>query len=268
MLIWVCALHCEAKPVVDRYRMKKAPGDPPFDTWTSDGMVCVVSGVGKLAAAAASAWSAARLAEQPALAWLNLGTAGADAELGSAFDVDKIVDADSGECYYPVPVLRSPLPGAVCHTLAAPSEDYRNGLLYDMEASGYFASAARFSSAELIQSIKVVSDNPARQTGRDRQAISDLVHGQMDAVAARADALRELAREVAGRALPAASFERLLALAHFTATEQNQARVLWRYLANREHHAEALLDELGPLGSARRMIARLEQISRGDAEGL
>lgn len=268
MLIWVCALHCEAKPIIDRYRLKKIPGDPAYESWAGDDMHCVVSGIGKLAAAAATAWTAARLSERESLAWINLGSAGGDAELGDAFLLDKIVDADSGQCYYPVPATPTGLSGTTCQTLGAPSEDYRADCLFDMEASGFFATAAHFSSAELIQSIKVISDNPRQQTGRNRRAISDLLQTRIDVISNQAHNLLELDREVAGRALPLSSFARLLALAHFSATEENRARRLWRYLANRAHDSDQLLAELGPLGAAGKIIARLEQISRRDAEKL
>ena len=55
MLIWVCALHCEAKPVIDYYRLSKSHDDNAFDLYQSDRMICVISGSGKLASAAATA---------------------------------------------------------------------------------------------------------------------------------------------------------------------------------------------------------------------
>ena len=60
MLIWVCAMHCEAKPVIDFYRLKKSHDDNAFDLYRGDKMACIISGIGKLASAAASAWIAAR----------------------------------------------------------------------------------------------------------------------------------------------------------------------------------------------------------------
>ena len=37
MLIWVAALHCEAKPVIDYYRLRKLHGQA-FDVYRGDGM--------------------------------------------------------------------------------------------------------------------------------------------------------------------------------------------------------------------------------------
>ena len=77
MLIWVCALHCEAKPVIDFYRLKKSHDDTAFDLYRGDDMVCIISGTGKVASSAACAWLAARYADAASLAWINLGIAGA-----------------------------------------------------------------------------------------------------------------------------------------------------------------------------------------------
>ena len=60
-VIWVSALHCEAKPVIDYYRLKKSHDDNAFDLYRGDDMLCIISGVGKIASAAACAWIASGL---------------------------------------------------------------------------------------------------------------------------------------------------------------------------------------------------------------
>ena len=77
MLIWVSALHCEAKPVIDFYRLKKSHDDNAFDLYRGDNMACIISGTGKVASSAACAWIAARYEDEASIAWINLGTAGA-----------------------------------------------------------------------------------------------------------------------------------------------------------------------------------------------
>lgn len=104
MLIWVCALHCEAKPVIDFYRLKKSHEHSAFDVYRGDDMTCVISGVGKVASAAASAWIAAGYRDHTTLTWINLGVAGAaEHDIGELFLLNKVVDADSGQRYYPAP---------------------------------------------------------------------------------------------------------------------------------------------------------------------
>ncbi len=151
MLIWVAALHCEAKPVIDFYRLRKTHARTPFDIYRGDEMTRIVSGIGKVASAAACAWLAGDLRDNASLAWINLGCAGAAVhEIGAAFTLDKITDADSGHSYYPAPVTPISLPFSPCLTLSQPGENYRQDTLFDMEASGFVYSALRFSSAELV----------------------------------------------------------------------------------------------------------------------
>ena len=269
MLIWVSALHCEAKPVIDYYRLKKSHDDSAFDLYRGDDMLCIISGVGKIASAAACAWIAARYDHEASIARINLGVAGSGQhEIGAAFSLNQVVDADSGQRYYPVPCAGSLLPGSACLTLSQPSEDYREDTLYDMEASGFIYSALRFSSAELTQCIKIVSDNRAHQTGKNRQRISDLIHQNIDTIGQQANALIALNNEVAGLAVNPESWQQLIALAHFSQTQKNRLRVLWRYLMNRDNSAETVLQKLRGCSSAATIISTLELLSYQDSEGL
>jgi nucleoside phosphorylase len=190
MLIWVCAMHCEAKPVIDFYRLKKSHGNNAFDLYRGDNMACIISGIGKLASAAASAWIAATHDETTSIAWVNLGIAGAAThEPGAIFALNQVIDADTGQRYYPIPGADSTLPGCACLTLSQPSDDYREEYLFDMEASGFMHSALRFSSAELTQSIKIVSDNHGHQTGKDRPRVSALIHQHIELIDKQATGL-------------------------------------------------------------------------------
>jgi nucleoside phosphorylase len=269
MLIWVCALHCEAKPVIDFYRLKKSQDQHAFDIYRGDDMVCVVSGIGKIASAAACAWIAASYSGETSFAWINLGTAGgAEHEIGELLQLNQVVDADSGQCYYPAPVAVSPLAGSACLTLSRPSEDYRSDTLFDMEASGFMQSALRFSSAELVQGLKIVSDNRKQQTGKDRQRVSELIHRHIDSIHHQADALLQLDRELAALEPAADSWQQVLSLAHFSQTQKSRLRVLWRYLCNRDFSSDTLLRQLATQNSARAILDTLEQISFRDSEGL
>ena len=269
MLIWVCALNCEAKPVIDRYRLKKSHDDNAFDLYRGDNMACIISGMGKIASAAACAWVAARYHHEASIAWINLGTAGsAQHEIGSAFSLNQIIDADSGQRYYPVPGNGFSLPGHTCLTLSQPSENYQDDTLFDLEASGFIYSALRFSSAELTQSIKVVSDNHAHKTGKDRQQVSDLVRQNIDLIEQQAAALIRLNDEVEELAIPADAWQKLVAQAHFSQTQKNRLRILSRYLLNRNFSAEELLQKLKLCSSGPAVIKTLEQLCYQDSESL
>jgi hypothetical protein len=56
-------------------------------------------------------------------------------------------------------------------------------------------------------------------------------------------------------------------MAHFSQTQKNRLRVLWRYLMNRGFDAEILLQQLGG-DTPGVILANLEQHSYRDSEGL
>jgi len=268
MLIWVSALHCEAKPVIDFYRLKKSHDDKAFDLYRGDDMACIISGTGKVASSAACAWLAAHCADAASLAWINLGTAGAaQHDVGAIFSLHQVIDADDGRRFYPAPASAEALAGNACMTLSQPSEDYREDYLFDLEASGFMYASLRFSSAELIKSIKVVSDNRHQQTGRNRQGVSDLVHQHIDSIDREAQALNALNHEVTALLPEIDGWRQLTAMARFSQTQKNRLRVLWRYLMNRRFDADRLLQQLGGHSPAA-IVTRLEQISQRDGEGL
>lgn len=152
-------------------------------------------------------------------------------------------------------------------TLSKPSEDYREEYLFDMEASGFMYACLRFSSAELIKSLKIVSDNRDEKVGMNRQRVSDLVNQHIDSIDRQAGALIALNDEVAGLSPTLESWQQLIAMAHFSQTQKNRLRVLWRYLMNRDFDAATLLQQLqGQTAGA--IIKNLEQHSHQNSVGL
>jgi hypothetical protein len=57
-----------------------------------------------------------------------------------------------------------PIPTENLYTVDRPEDDYPAAALYEMEASGFFPVACRFSSSELVQCFKVISDNRTQAT--------------------------------------------------------------------------------------------------------
>ncbi|MDJ0778288.1 MAG: hypothetical protein QNJ85_10520 [Gammaproteobacteria bacterium] len=269
MLTWVAAFHCEAKPVIDHYRLKKSHADHPFDLYEGDDCACIVTGQGKLAAAAACAWQGARMAGDGAMAWLNLGIAGAaEAEIGAAFQLDQIIDGDSGQRHYPVVPARGQLPAAACISLARVDDGYHPRHLYDMEASGYFYAATRFSGAELVQSIKVVSDNSAHNVARDRARVSELIAARLPALATEAARLETLVAEVERIQSEPATLPTLCARHRFSRTQQLRLRRLLRYLDLRGVDAAVVERATSSCRDGREALGELEKLCQRDSAAL
>lgn len=154
------ALDCEAKPLVKFFDLKKEVFNHSFTIYKNNEIVLTVSGIGKNVMAGAVAYTLASFPNYQYPILLNVGIAGHKTqEIGKLFMAMKIVDKDSGKKFYPSMLLSGMLETSVVQTVSRPCLQYQQDSLYDMEASAFYEIAVRFSSSELIQCIKIVSDN-------------------------------------------------------------------------------------------------------------
>lgn len=156
----VTALPAEAKPVISRFGLKRLQPDCDFPVYRNRHISLVISGVGKTNAAAASALLHA-LNGCPANAiWINLGIAGhGNLPPGRAVLAASITDMASGKSWQPPIEFEPPCASVSLETLDRPDFDYRRRGAFDMEASGFYATALRFSPPQLVHCLKVISDN-------------------------------------------------------------------------------------------------------------
>lgn len=258
MVRFVVALPAEAKPLVETYRLEAQ--EAPFGFFRRDDIGLVVSGVGKSAAAAATAYLHARMGESLAQIWFNIGVAGhRDHEIGNGYLAHAITEATTGRRWYPPRITTTSLVSDALTTVDCVETEFATNSLYDMEAAGFYPTALRFSTAELVQCFKIVSDN--RETSGERidaSLLERLVSGRLaelqDAVASTQSLAEELHKAArAPRGAP--EFE---ARWHFTTTEGRRLRKLlarWDLL-----HAEPALSSLDLDGARRagQVLDRLE----------
>ena len=269
MLIWVCALHCEAKPVIDYYRLKKCHDENAFDLYLGDQMICVITGIGKIASASACAWAGARFDAQTPIAWINLGIAGASSRTrGDACLINQVIDADNQARFYPAPLKISGLDRASCMTLSQASCDYHPEDLYDQEASGFIYAALRFSSCELTQCLKIVSDNEIDKRVGKRQEVSDMIHQNMDGIDALAGQLQILLNELQAQCIPRDFWQETLQSCHFSQTQRNRLQGLLSYLVSRKHKPDDLQALIAQDRSAGKIIQSLESLAHSDSSDL
>ncbi len=154
------ALECEAKPLIKQFYLKKENTNHPFPIYKNDTIILTVSGVGKVAMAGAVAYTQAFFLSQQLPVLINIGIAGHKSEeIGEILLASKIVDKDSGKRFYPQLIGNNwPKIGEV-QTSSKPCTEYSANYMNDMEASAFYETAVRFSTNELIHSIKVISDN-------------------------------------------------------------------------------------------------------------
>lgn len=224
----VVAHALEAKPLCAMLNLRVSTMRHSFPLYGNDeGTNVIVSGIGKLAAAAATSYLAGLQAGTPASAWLNVGIAGhQQADIGAGLLAHKIVDAHSGATHYP-PQLLSGFTSTTVITVDAVETNYPELAAYDMEASGFYASASRFSTTELVQVFKVVSDNAQHGVAHFQTSqVAPLISAQRESLTDLLEQLRELLATYHAAYRAPAAYETLLARYRFTASQQAQLRRL------------------------------------------
>lgn len=232
MLRFVVALEAEARPLVDHFRMAPA-GESPFKVFRSDAVWLIVSGQGKAAAAAATAYLHLLAGGAMGRAWLNVGIGGHGRRpVGESFIAHKITDSASGASWYPQLVIDAPRPTAPILTVERVEEEYSPPWVYESEAAGFFPTACRFSLAELVHCFKVISDNPDATLSRRMSSatIEKLIGQNLEEIGAFGQDLADLAREVVEIAADPPLYEEIVERWPFTAGQQRRLRRLLQRL--------------------------------------
>jgi len=230
---FVVAFPAEAQPIIEFYQLEKR-NVPNALVFQKDQHALTLSGMGRDKAASATHHLAEYLGKRD-LGWINLGIAGhGSLELGDAFLASKITDDANKEAYYPPQVYGHSLSISTLHTSTHPVTQYEQGEGYDMEAHAFYQAANTWSTRELIQVIKIVSDNPASPV----EQVQPKKASRM--IAAQMGKIDEIVRQMDATAkdlLPDPHLENfrkdILSLHSFSVTRTHQLKDLLR-------HAQAL----------------------------
>ena len=223
-----CALPCEARSLIRAWKLTKQLDCQPFAVYANSERVVTVSGIGKVAMAGAVAYVMARFLSDPMPILLNIGIAGhRSGAQGALCLADKVADADSGRCFYPQLPFSPPCRTGELITYVRPNRDYAVDALYDMEASAFYEIAVKFSSAELIHCLKIVSDNADFSVDTVNEATVEAWCGLgMEVIENLISRLRELKRAIPVDALTLS--DEIEQVFHFSATNASRLRGLLR----------------------------------------
>jgi hypothetical protein len=181
MINIIVAFPAEARPLTGHFRLRGSNSSGPFPVYRNETLCLAISGIGKVACAAATAWLQGIHQGNPPAGWLNIGIAGhASHEIGDAYIAHRITDQANGRSWYPPQVHALRLPSENLLTVDTPETAYCGDALYDMEAAGFYPIACRCATAELVQCFKIVSDNRNRPlTNVDTGRYSELVSSRL-----------------------------------------------------------------------------------------
>jgi adenosylhomocysteine nucleosidase len=148
---FLVAFTAEARPVIDFYRLTKIEHSP-CPIFRNDQHFLIICGMGREKSISATK-TLNQVTKETNLGWINLGIAGhGSLKIGKAYIAGKVIDDRSEESFYP--------PQIFVQTCSHPSTQYQPNLGFDMEAHAFYKTASKFSIRELVQVIKIVSDNP------------------------------------------------------------------------------------------------------------
>jgi hypothetical protein len=220
------ALHCEASPVISKYNLKKATEVHHYQLYQNKEISLIISGVGKAASAAASGYCHAMNGSPSHTAWLNIGMAGhVDRDLGTGFLVNKIHDHATQQTWFPSIIFEPPCMTDKLLTVDRPDSKYQFRGGVDMEASGFYSTASRFTTSELIQCYKIVSDNQHSPVKKiSAQDATDLIKEKMEDIDFLVEQLLDTSHELTSLSEPPAMFNEICDQIKLTHTERLQVK--------------------------------------------
>jgi adenosylhomocysteine nucleosidase len=251
----VAAFHAEARPIIEEAGLREISVHGGLRVYQGSNLHLVIGGSGKTATALAVGWLARYTPDSSV--WLNFGIAGhASLDLGDAFIAVDIFDKSLGRHWYPPQVIATDLSASVLTTVECPETSYSDAGGFDMEAGAFISCARRFNSAELVQSIKVVSDNPAHPVKkRGSEWVNALISPVGKDILDYSARLAQLAEVLPPpqKALP----DDLLTAYHFTTTQRRQLQDMVRKWWSTFGTGPGVFIQQGKFRDSKELLSRL-----------
>jgi len=226
---FVTAFLAEALPLIEYYQMEKVSG-PNCPMYRCEQHTLIISGMGKEKAAGATSFLG-QLKEDRSEVWLNLGIAGhGEYDLAEPFLAGKILDDKEREVFFPPQISGDICKVSSLTTCTQPATKYEAGMGYDMEAHAFYQQASRFATRELVQVLKIVSDNPSNPLQKiSSKVATQLIEETFEIVTNLVDQLEQLAKEIQPPKSLKILHQKLLNTQHFSATRAHQLYDLIRH---------------------------------------
>jgi len=162
----VVAHRLEAKPLITLFDLQ--PQEDSHNVYVSDsGVRLIVTGMGcQNVEYSLAQWAETKPSARREMAWLNIGIAGHQSlAVGDTLIATKIISSPDNESVFPTPIIGG-LRTSTVITVGQPELNYPEDAAYDMEAFAFWRSAAALGLLDLVQSYKIVSDNPESSTDK------------------------------------------------------------------------------------------------------
>ncbi len=173
------ALPSEARPINQLLNLRRLQPDGDLPLYGREDIVLVLTGHGMQAAEAGVRYLH-QCNQTNDACWLNIGIAGhAELPLGQAMIASEIIApaaAKNWKLDYPMDL---PCIQGTIQTVFQPVSDYPDQSAYDMEASGFVATALEYVPISKIHVLKIISDNLDNPShGINAKMVRTLIQGQ------------------------------------------------------------------------------------------
>lgn len=169
------ALFCEAENMIEHYGLRKNTDEHKFQVFEGGNLRLVITGSGKIAAAAAVAYICGKYDLKENDFIVNIGVAGGLKEhIGNVYFVNKIVEESTERSYYPEMLYCHGFEEKTIVTVERAAQDISQDVLVDMEAAAVYQAALHFVYGHQLSFLKLVSDSGA-DSGITANSVSQLM---------------------------------------------------------------------------------------------
>ena len=227
MIHFVVATNSEARPLIDLFRLKKKQLKQTF-IYANQKISLTISGIGKINAAIGVTETYFHYNQKKNDIWINIGLAGhRDLKIGDICAVNKISDNENNRDFFPY-ANEFNMQNQECLTVGTHQKSY-SSTIYDMESSGFYQSACKYSSNELLQIVKIISDNQYESIDfKNKQAVYNIIINHKKLINELCSFMLNLKRKIypIKREIIDIEFNNLVTKIKFTFTERKQMKAL------------------------------------------
>ena len=227
---FIVATLSEGQPIIDLFNLSNKRFTNKLTIYYSEQISLTVTGIGKLNCVISVVQTFYELKQERNNIWINVGLAGHKIlQIGQVFGIRKIIDKSSQKVFFPFNG-KFDLPTQECITLDSIQNEYCSKL-HDMECSGFFQAASKFSTNELIQTIKIVSDNERSSIDfNDKKAIYRIISKHNKLIKKLCEYLKNLRKIVFSEydSQINQEFIKIFKNSKFSFTETNQMKTLMK----------------------------------------
>ena len=257
---FIVALHPEARPIIERYGLEKRLSSIHFSFFENEKHRLIISGIGRINAAAATGYLLSQIDESPQ-SIINLGIAGhGNLNIGTPFIANRVIYPEEKVVHYPTPILDQDIERSALQTCNTPEKAYPQPIGYDMEAHTICSVAYKAVSRELVQIIKIVSDNPSNNLDTfDPKTATDLISIHLPLIDEIVESMNDIIQSISLDPILLKLVNKIQSSHHFTVTQSHQLRKVIQQAHVLGLNNSKITDLVSSCANAKDLIAALKK---------